>query len=95
MRIQHQSKQKMEIPGIGETDDNGIIDVTDEQAGRPPDPRVDELMDAVNASDDHFERLALKDEWVGLDKGSGLLAQETWKPYGTKAKAALKQEDDK
>ncbi len=100
MKIQHTSKTSWTIPGVGETDEHGIIDVSDEVAGRPPDARRDEVMVAHRAAVvaiDHEGARALMAELVGLDVGAGLLAQDTWKPYGTKAKAdvASKQEGDK
>jgi len=98
VKVQHQSKSQMTIPGVGFTDEHGIIDVSDEVAGRPPDERLEGLMAAHrDAQGDHVEQVRLREEFIGLDKGAGLLAQDTWKPYGTKAKAevASKQEGDK
>jgi hypothetical protein len=98
VKIQHQSKTSWTIPGVGETDEHGVIDVPDDVAGTPPDPRVETLMvehRAAVEANDHEGARQLKEEIIGLDKGSGLLAQAAWQPYGQKAKAAVKQEADK
>jgi hypothetical protein len=95
IKLQHVSKSQMEGPW-GITDEHGVIEVDEAVAGHPPDPRIEELSALINTEPrlDHYEIVRLTNEVVSLDRGSGLLAQD-WKPFGTKAKAALKQEDDK
>lgn len=96
MKIQPVTQTQFELPTLGlVADERGVIDVPDDVAGTPPDPRLDELMAAhavAVAAIDHEGARTLRDEITGLDKGTGLLAQAVWKPYGTKAKAAVKQE---
>ncbi len=72
---------------------NHTIDVPNDVAGTPPDPRLHpamvELGEAVTAGD-HEAMDALSKEIDGLDRGSGLLAQDIWS-----AVEAKKKEDDK
>jgi hypothetical protein len=64
------------------------ISFSSDIAGRAPDPRIDaahlELADAV-ASLDHDRAIALRDEIIGLDHGTGLLGQPSnWLPAKAK-----------
>lgn len=95
MKVQHVSKSKQTIPGVGETDEHGVIDVADELAGRPPAPRIAEALAELNVEPrlPHEEAVRLKDEIGKLDYGSGLLAQDSWRPFGKVAKEALKEDD--
>lgn len=91
MKIQHVTKTQFELPTLELiTDEHGVVDVPDDVAGRPPDERLEQLMldhRAAVEAHDHEGARALKEEIVGVDPGSGLLAQAVWKPYG-KAKPA-------
>lgn len=66
------------------------VDVPAAVAGRPPEARVAaceaELVAAV-AAIDHDKARALREEWVSLDHGAGLLAQPAnWQPAKGKSK---------
>jgi hypothetical protein len=53
------------------------VEVPDWAVGRSPDPRVEECCREINAATGsllHDRRAALKEELIGLDTGSGLLA---------------------
>jgi len=68
----------VELDGVGVVTNGVPFDVSAEVAGSAPDPRVDaahlELRDAVGALE-HERAKALREEIIGLDHGSGLLAQ--------------------
>jgi len=71
------------------------VDVSDELAGRPPEPRyfevLDELRDAIHGRPDHERAASLRNEFDTLDSGDGLLALfEIYAPVA--AKSALKSE---
>lgn len=80
----------VELPGYGDVEAGAVIEVPDDGpagsvfAGRPPALRVAEAMAelaAAVAAIDHDRAAALRDELVGLDYGTGLLAQSTnWEP---------------
>lgn len=88
----------VELDGIGVVRNGATIDVADSVAGRPPSPRVEpahlELRDAIEALD-HDRAVALREEIIGLDHGSGLLAQPAnWQAVTTsKIKAAVGGEE--
>lgn len=88
----------VELDGFGIVASGQVIDIAADVAGRAPDPRVEaahlELHDAIAALD-HERAKALREEIIGLDAGSGLLAQPSnWQAVTTKSsKAAASGEE--
>jgi hypothetical protein len=88
----------VELDGFGDVKHGQVIDVPPEVAGHAPDPRVEtahvELRDAVETLD-HERAKALREEIIGLDVGSGLLAQPSnWQAVTTKSsKTAVSGEE--
>lgn len=80
---------EVELPDGTTVKRNHQVDVSDELAGHPPEPRLAEAMvelrDAASSFDHHLA-VKLRHEIAGLDYGSGLLAQETWEAVAPAAK---------
>lgn len=78
---------EVELPDGITVKRNHQVDVTDEVAGAPPDPRLAEAMlelaAAVDAHD-HNTAAELRGEISRLDYGTGLLAQDTWEAVAKK-----------
>ena len=67
---------------------NHQLEVSDEVAGKAPDPRraeaMVELVDAVSGHPDHVRAAELRDELGRLEIGDGLLAQpDNFQPVST------------
>ena len=68
------------------------IKVADDVAGTASDPRVAEAMlelRTATAAHDHLLAQSLKEEIIGLDMGSGLLAQADWVLVDPKSKTPV------
>ena len=94
MKIRYQGPHdEVELPDGQTVKRNHQVDVADDLAGHPPEPRLAEAMvelhDAVEARD-HPLAVKLRAEIAGLDYGSGLLAQDTWEAVT----AASKKKDE-
>jgi hypothetical protein len=72
----------LDVPGLGTVHAGVPVDVPDQMAGHPADPRREAAMREhalAVAAIDHIRASELREEIIGLDMGAGLLAQG-WEP---------------
>lgn len=92
----------LDLPGYGTVAAGAIVDIPADGpagsvfAGRPPSPRLAaahlELHQAIEALD-HDRAVALREEIIGIDPGSGLLAQfDNWQPATKSGKTTEAEE---